>query len=186
MRTFKLRKKRLRKYLTPDERNRFKEATSILHGEYLTFCLTLFYTGCRITEALELPLSGVDTEEKVLVFETLKQRDSEEYREVPIPDHFIQLLKKTHDFHQEGDPLLWSFCRRTGYRIIKRVMKKANISGIHACPKGLRHSFGIAHAYKKTSPNKIQKWLGHSSLEVTMIYVDAVGLEDREMASAIW
>ena len=66
------------------------------------------------------------------------------------------------------------------------VMKLANIEGVHACPKDLRHSFAI-HCLEKNIPlNMVSKWMGHSSLEVTTIYANALGKEERKIVSMIW
>ncbi len=49
-------------------------------AEVRTFCLTLAYTGCRISEALELTPERVDLSDKSITFRTLKQRDKIKYR----------------------------------------------------------------------------------------------------------
>jgi len=43
-----------RKYLNAAERKAFKSAAERKHREVRTFCLVLYYTGCRISEALAL------------------------------------------------------------------------------------------------------------------------------------
>ena len=50
-----------RKYLTLEEQQRFLVATSQLdRAEVRTFCDTLAYTGCRISEALALTPERID------------------------------------------------------------------------------------------------------------------------------
>jgi len=65
-------------------------------------------------------------------------------------------------------------------------MSEAGISGAHASPKGLRHGFGIRAASETRNPRLVQKWLGHRYLETTTIYMDAVGDEERELATRMW
>jgi site-specific recombinase XerD len=65
-------------------------------------------------------------------------------------------------------------------------MEKAGISGDHASPKGLRHGFGVKAATETRNPRLVQKWLGHRNLETTAIYMDAVGEEERALASRMW
>lgn len=79
---------------------------------------------------------------------------------------------------------LWPWSRMSGYRYIISVMDEAGIpDGPHKSPKGLRHGFGV-HAISKGVPlNMLSKWLGHSSLEMTSIYADALGEEQRGIAS---
>ncbi len=43
-----------RKYLNAEERLRFLGAAKTAQPEIKTLCMTLAYTGCRISEALEL------------------------------------------------------------------------------------------------------------------------------------
>jgi site-specific recombinase XerD len=50
----------------------------------------------------------------------------------------------------------------------------------------LRHGFGI-HAIRSGVPvNLVQRWLGHARLETTMIYLQALGSEEREIARRMW
>ena len=66
-----------RKYLTADERTRFLAAANQHErGEVRTLCLVLTYTGCRISEALELTADRIDLSARAITFRTLKQRDS--------------------------------------------------------------------------------------------------------------
>jgi integrase/recombinase XerD len=52
-----------------------------------------------------------------------------------------------------------------------------------ACPKGLRRGFGMRAAGYSIPINLIQRWMGHASPVTTAIYLDAVGLEERNFAS---
>ncbi len=183
-----------RKYLTQEEQERFLQAASELdRGEVRTFCMTLAYTGCRISEALELTIDRVDLSAKTISFRTLKQRDKIIYRDVPVPDHFIDALKLVHHVQKmqklKGggkDTLLWSFRRVMAWKHISRVMQSAGIIGDHATPKGLRHGFGVRMAQKTRNPRLVQKLLGHKSLETTAIYMDLVGEEERAEVLAAW
>ncbi|MEJ8562312.1 tyrosine-type recombinase/integrase [Yoonia sp. GPGPB17] len=76
--------------------------------------------------------------------------------------------------------------RSTAYRWIKRLMADANIRGVQACPKSLRHGFGI-HALNASIPlNLLQKWMGHADLSTTAIYANASGAEERGIAERMW
>ena len=150
-----------RKYLTPEERQAYFEAISkVLKRERRTFALILYYTGCRISEALEVPYQRVDYAKKGVVFRSLKRR-KKVYRFVPLPDNFLEKLDDVHavkekqrDKASRNKPI-WDFNRVTGWASIKKVMKKAEIEGIQATPKGLRHSFAIAHQEMGTPEHMI-------------------------------
>ncbi|MEM1009623.1 MAG: tyrosine-type recombinase/integrase, partial [Myxococcota bacterium] len=89
-----------RKYLNQKERKRFYKALSILDNpSERTFCETIFWTGCRPSEALELDYMRVNIEDAFLVFRTLKKRGenkAKHFRIVPIPRHFARMLDETH------------------------------------------------------------------------------------------
>ena len=62
-----------RKYLTADEQEKFiAAANDHERAEVRTLCLTLAYTGCRISEALALTADRVDLSDKTIAFQTLK------------------------------------------------------------------------------------------------------------------
>ena len=50
-----------RKYVTPAERKGFLLAAAAAPEDVRTFCGTLVYTGCRISEALALTAARVDS-----------------------------------------------------------------------------------------------------------------------------
>lgn len=171
-----------RKYLTPAERQRFIAAAN-LHprAEARLFCLTLAYTGCRISECLALTQSSIEPETGYIAIHSLKKRGRIVIREVPTPPVLLA------DLRNVGPARLWTFSRSRAWQLIKAVMADAGIgSGIHATPKGLRHAFGI-HAIRSGVPlNLVQRWLGHSRMETTAIYLNAIGPEELELAARMW
>ena len=173
-----------RKYLNWAERSAFFEAVqSCPDPRKKAFCLTLFYTGCRISEALELTDERIDFSEQTIAFRTLKRRDPKIFRFIPIPPSLVQLLD---DIVKKSRGKIWPFSRPTGYRLVRRYMENAGIKGIQSSPKGLRHSYAVACDSKEVSVPRIQRWLGHSSLEMTARYLETVGKDDRQHVSKIW
>jgi integrase/recombinase XerD len=175
-----------RKYLNASERPRFLQA---ILGEpdasRRAFCLTLFYTGCRISEALNLTAERIDWSQKAIVFETLKRRRRGCFRAVPIPDTLAAILKELVGL---ADPSarVWNFSRATGYRLVKDYMTRAGITGGMASPKGLRHGVAVACLAQKIPLPTVQKWLGHARLETTAIYLEVSGEEERGLAARLW
>jgi integrase/recombinase XerD len=149
------------------------------------FGLTLFYTGCRISEALNFTVERIDLTEKAIVFETLKQRKDGCFRSVPVPDTLADVLRHLVR-GKEPEMKVWNFSRATGYRLIKAKMKQAGITGGMASPKGLRHGHGVACVSGKVPLTTIKKWLGHARLETTAIYLEVSGDEERELAKRLW
>ena len=58
--------------------------------------------------------------------------------------------------------------------------------GPHACPKGLRHGFGVHAVSRGIALNMVQKWPGHAQLTTTAIYANAVGEEEQSIAARMW
>lgn len=176
-----------RKYLTPQERAAFMEAAKSLKPKERTFCLLIANTGCRISEALALTVGAIDVSERVVVFRCLKKRRSDVFRSVPISTELLRDLVNVHCVSDgKSTERLWPWSRGTGWARIKHAMWLADISGKFATPKGLRHGFGIAATQRGVPLNIIQKWLGHSNIETTAIYADAIGEEERNLAAKLW
>lgn len=175
-----------RKYLTESERIAFYKTVMIEPDEGLrAFGLTLFYTGCRISEALNTPIGRIDSTAKAFVFETLKQRKRGCYRAIPIPKSLVAALRRMVEGKQPSDRV-WTFSRSTAYRFIKRLMVAAGIEGSMASPKGLRHSFAVASISQSIPLTTVQKWMGHARLDTTAIYLNVSGKEERELARRLW
>jgi integrase/recombinase XerD len=177
-----------RKYLTPAERARFLEAAyACPRADLRTLCLTLAYTGCRISEALALTAGSIERDAGFIAIRSLKKRaDAVVFREVPAPAELFGILHRVHGLGDPSAPL-WPLSRCRAWQLIKGIMREAGITtGPHATPRGLRHSFGV-HAIRSGVPlNLVQRWLGHASMETTAIYLQAIGDEEREIAARMW
>jgi len=175
-----------RKYVNNAERHAFLRAARNEPNALLrAFCLTLFNTGCRISEALSVTAERVDLADKAVVIETLKRRKRGHFRSVPIPDSLVELLRRVAP-HDDPSKRVWPFSRPTAYRLIKKCMSKAGIVGGMASPKGLRHGFAVACLAQKIPLPTVQKWLGHARMETTAIYLEVSGDEERELAKRLW
>ena len=74
-----------RKYLTADEREVFLAVAGQTDRDIQTLCMTLAYSGCRLSGALALTVDRVDLDAGTVVFESLKKRRDGIYRAVPVP-----------------------------------------------------------------------------------------------------
>jgi integrase len=178
-----------RKYLTSAERTLFVGA-ALAHQRcaVTTLALVVAYTGCRISEALQLRSSAIEQREAFIAIFSLKKRGKIVIREVPIPVFLVKLLVETHNLEAAPpDAKLWTWSRSRAWWLIKDVMRDAGIDGgVHATCKGLRHGFAI-HALRCGVPiNLVSRWLGHASLATTAIYLDALGDEERAFAERMW
>jgi integrase/recombinase XerD len=171
-----------RKYLSADERTRFLDAADSLAPPMRALCHVLAYAGCRVSEALALTVHHTDTERLTLTIRTLKRRRVA-FRAVPVPQATIDMLRA---IPPDADGRFWPVHRITAWRVVKTTMQRASVAGPMACPKGLRHGFGICAAGHNVPTNLIQRWMGHASPTTTAIYLDAVGVEERRFASRMW
>ncbi len=182
-----------RKYVTPEERERFRQCAGEVSRDRRTLALMLYNSGCRISEGLAVKVRHIDFSGQCVTFETLKQRKKKVFRQVPLPDDYLQALDDAFDLRtlqkknsKARDEYLWGWSRRYGYEAIKEVMELAGLHGIHATPKGLRHGFAIACIDKGVPLNMVCKWMGHASIETTAIYANASGQEERKIAAKLW
>lgn len=65
-------------------------------------------------------------------------------------------------------------------------MRDAGLSGVAACPRGIRYGFAIAALRSQVPLSLLQKWLGQARLSTTAIYLGASGPEEREFAERFW
>jgi len=136
-----------RLYLTSGERDAFLR-TALGHDRPVrTLCSLLYYTGCRISEALHVTPRRVDFADQVIIVESLKKRRKGVYRAIPVPPSLLDTLDMVHGLKEiqrrnsrrELDQSLWSWFRTTAWRRVVAVMKQADIAeGPHRVPKGLR------------------------------------------------
>jgi integrase/recombinase XerD len=183
-----------RLYFTEDQRNALLTAAAKAPREVRSFCNVLCYTGCRISEALALTPKNIDLSAKQIRFESLKKRKRGVWRAVPVPPDLLDTLDMVHgirEIQKKGrariNDRLWTWTRMTAWRKMDGLMKEAGVKdGPHASPKGLRHGFGVIAVSKGISLNMVQKWLGHSQMETTAIYANAVGEEEQSIAARMW
>jgi integrase/recombinase XerD len=183
-----------RKYLTVEERARFLRAAEEAPREVRTLCATLAYSGCRISEALQLTADRVDLAGGALIFESLKKRKRGVFRAVPVPPALLDALDLVHGVREAqgrkdrgAGQRLWTFSRATASRRVAEVMQAAGLTDpASASPKGLRHAFGVAAVSNGIPLNLVQRWLGHAQVTTTAIYADALGEEERSIASRMW
>ncbi|CAA2145151.1 tyrosine-type recombinase/integrase [Methylobacterium bullatum] len=174
-----------RKYLTAAERGRFLAAAAEETPKIRTLCLMLAWSGCRITEVLNLTRADLDCEAGTIAVRCLKKRRGGVVREIPVPAEFLAVLRQVHGAGRPSERL-WPIARNTAWRQVKTVMEMASVGATAASPKGLRHGFGV-HAIRSGIPlNLLQRWLGHASMSTTAIYADVMGPEEREIATRMW
>lgn len=180
-----------RKYVNQAERQRVLSAMQSLDSERALFCLLLAWTGGRVSEVLAVQANSFQIDRNIVALRTLKRRKPH-VREVPIPPGLMAALDNHFDLRElQRDPershrRLWPWSRVTAWRVVKGAMLDAGIVGRPACPRGLRHGFGVGTVQALVPLNMVQKWMGHARLSTTAIYVDASGDEEADLAARFW
>ena len=96
-----------------------------------TFGLVLAYTGCRISEVLELTPRRIDLAAQAITLRTLKQRRQNVYRAVPVPGGLLDDLELVGDVINVGFqallcdyPTIWiNRSVRLSDPLLKRMIK---------------------------------------------------------------
>ena len=189
-----------RLYLTDTERQLFLDASKVETRENRVFCSVLHYTGCRLSEALELTPRQISIPDQAIIIRTLKKRKHDkqgrekkpQFRSVPVPSSVVAFFDLVFDLRRQqqrnnAQPF-WKMSRTSAWRMIKQVMARAGISGPQATPKGLRHGFGVAMV---TSENPLPlhilaDLMGHSSTATTEIYTRVLAGEKQKMVLQAW
>lgn len=152
-------------------------------------CLTLAYTGCRISEALALTAGSIERDAGFVAIRSLKKRaDAVVFREVPVPQPSSSARSaKCTALKTGARDSGWPLSHGRAWQLVKGIIRQAGIAaGPHATPRDLRHSFGL-HAIRSGVPlDLVQRWLGHASMHTTAIYLQAIGDEEREIAARMW
>ena len=76
--------------------------------------------------------------------------------------------------------------RQAAHRQVAALMRTASIDGPQACPRGLRHAFGVAAVQAGVPLTTIAAVLGHADVSTTAIYATATGAEARALVSRVW
>ena len=161
--------------LTPDEKRRFFEAIDDPDHDLLYRFFLL--TGCRRSEAVKLQWSDIDLEKKVI---TVRQTKTHRDRIIPINIELMQILMHL----DRSKPRPFDYTPGWVTRLFKRYLRKAGLrKDLHLhC---LRHTCATTLANRGIPPHKIKDFLGHSSIQVTEIYMHSTGDDLREVADAL-
>ena len=135
-------------------------------------CFTIIYAyGLRITEAVTLPITAVDS--KQMVLRVIGKRNKE--RALPLTESILQMLREVWKTHRSPK---WLFpSRRVLTHLPDATARTAFVQARDECgfddrfrPHSLRHSFATHMLQRGVDIRIIQILLGHSSLRSTEIY----------------
>lgn len=146
-------------------------------------CTIMIDCGLRISEVINLKYSNFNFKSKSLIVKSLKKKDKNEYRIIPLSDRlYLELaeyMNNKKNIHAddyifktkiklETDNQNKHITRYAVNKYLYRLSKKINLETLH--PHALRHSFATQHLCAGTPIENIKAMLGHTSLNTTLIY----------------
>jgi integrase/recombinase XerD len=139
---------------------------------------TMVYSGMRISECLQLRVDHVQAGKRII--EDIKGKGGK-YRDIYVGD---KLLKTLRDYLRVREQPFASttkmlfvgergpITRQTAHNLMKKYAALAGIELTKAHVHNLRHRFGLNLAEKRVAIQDIAKYMGHTSIEVTKIYLE--------------
>lgn len=134
---------------------------------------TLYYTGLRVSECVNLTMNCVDFSNNVIL---VKSGKGNKDRSIPMNAKLRTLLMDYVQAWRNGQNTDRLFCTKSGgicpsyiNRKLKNSAKEAGIAK-HLTAHILRHSFASNLLKNGVDILRIQKLLGHSSIKTTSIY----------------
>lgn len=167
-----------------------QEVSKVLHNIHTLrhrACLTLIYScGLRLKEATHLRVNQIDSKRMVIHIQQAKGRHD---RYVPLPYSTLKLLRLHYKFHR--NPLLLFPAPGRGEReeslarkplpdssiqtVFKKSLRQVGINK-DAHVHTLRHSYATHLLEAGVDIRIIQEYLGHHSIQTTMIYTQLTPL----------
>lgn len=152
--------------LTHDEEDRFV-AVCKKHNQGNLYLLCL-YQGLRLGEALALTYDDVDFEKNTLTInksidslgKLTTPKTATSVRTIPLFHRTLALLDR------DGTGRIFQHPRKVYQNSMLRICNKLNLQGINI--HALRHTFATRCSEAGVAAKTVQKWLGHSSIEMTL------------------
>jgi site-specific recombinase XerD len=169
--------------LDPEEAKRL---LAIKRSPVARMCAIVMYScGLRISEALQLKVSDIDSQRMVLIVRGKGNKD----RQVPLPKRTLQLLR---DYWRQYRPETWLFVSPDGGPLaadsVRYFLKKARQDAKirkRVRTHTLRHSYATNLMARGVDVRVIQVLLGHRSLKTTTVYLHLTSSVMRPVQATI-
>lgn len=156
----------------------FEQLASVISNEVVKVLIyTLFMTGLRIKEALDLTLQDVDFQANVI---RVKHGKGNKSRVIPISDRLLPILHhyvtKTRPECDGNNFFATKISGQLSASMANKTLKQAVVQlkwDKKVTCHVLRHSFASHLVRNNVNIVRVQKLLGHASLKTTSIYTHA-------------
>lgn len=147
-----------------------KEAKKANDIRAITLFYTLRYTGMRISEALQLKITDINKDAVVIVGK------GEKSRKVFIPKKLHTIWHMYIPYRVKKTNYLFTGQRgkivsSTGYKMVQKYGKMADIKKEKCHPHNFRHFFCLALAKKNVQLQDISALAGHSDINTSKLYL---------------
>lgn len=151
------------KYLNQDQVNKLLEVYE--EPEKRLLIRFLYYTGCRVSEALALTPRHVDSERRVVSLPALKTKEKRD-KLVVLDLETLRILELFIRARKVGkDKPIFDMDRWRAWKIVKDAGEAIGVKDLH--PHTLRHTFAVHWASGGGDLLKLQRQLGHKRLSTT-------------------
>jgi site-specific recombinase XerD len=158
--------KHLSDYLEPEQVHAMLDAAKMSSQRDYLIIKTLWETGMRASELLALTPADIERKHEVI---TITNGKGGKERRVLVKSETVKELFSYASQNSLGNEAkLFHLKRRQLYNIIR---KYGALAGVAVHPHTLRHSFAINLVRHNTDIRRVQMLLGHSSLNVTSVYL---------------
>jgi len=177
-------------YVTRDEAHRTFAAATKTRDRL--FAKTLWVTGARVSEAIEVRPCDFDPAARVLRLHRLKKRRPVEAAISGLPEDYCPELQTYIELTRPRPrDRLFAFTRFRGLRLVKALMARAGIEPVYRVgpngrradmkrhPHAWRHGFAINLIVQGKPLEAVKELLGHSSILTTHIYSRALAANTR-------
>ena len=168
------------------EQEIFKIINSPTNLKHKTILWTIYSTGIRISEAINLRIDDIQSDQGFIF---IKGGKGKKDRKTILSPHLLTLLR---EYYKEYRPSYWLFEGQTGgqYSVtsIRAVFRKAvkiTNSNPWATVHTLRHSFATHCVQNNVNLRHIQAMLGHSSPKTTEIYTRMIKINNKSISSPL-
>lgn len=151
---------------------------SVENLKHKSAILIMMDCGLRVTECVTLKMENFDFKKKILYVKSLKKRENDLTREIPISNRLLQTLA---DYVKERKPTAGTdylfpgtgdrehLTRKAMNRMCDRIKEKnPAFNNLH--PHALRHTFATQMLATGTELHNVKTLLGHTSFNTTLIY----------------
>lgn len=148
-----------------------KILNSIQNLKHKTLISTIYSCGMRISEALNIKISDIDSKRMMVRIENSKgNRD----REVMLSQNLLMLLREYYKVYKPKKYIFEGqkgskYTARSAENILKKALKDSKINK-NASLHTLRHSYATHLIEQGTDIRIVQELLGHKNIKTTQIY----------------